>query len=199
MSEYGCITNTRTFAETDALYQPDMTVAFSGGLVYEYAQEENNYGLVTISGDNVTPVGQQFSDLENAMKKVQTPSGDGGCSPNNPPQECPGQSDNWQTSPFTGSALPATPSGAMKYFKNGAGKGPGLSGSGSQEAPGGSSATASSNAGQVTATYGSGNGGSSTSSGAAVAFSRTSQVDLAPLVVCGVVVTLSFVFGAAVL
>ena len=76
MSEYGCITNTRTFTETTALYQTDMTSVFSGGLVYEYSQEGNDYGLVTISGSSVTPVGSQFSDLASALAGVSNPSGD---------------------------------------------------------------------------------------------------------------------------
>ena len=208
MSEYGCITNQRTFAETAGLYQTDMTAVFSGGLVYEYSEEGNGYGLVNIKSNSVTPVGSQFSDLQQELAKAPVPSGSGGYSPSNPEQDCPGQSDNWDTKPYTGSALPAMPSGADKYMKSGAGSGPGLSGSGSQNAPGGSTVTASSGAGSVTATYGSGpTGGVSgnSSSGAAAASSSSAAgmtgapMDIMPVVMCGVVVVISFVFGVAVL
>ena len=173
-----------------------MTSVFSGGLVYEYSEEGNGYGIVSISGNKVTPVGQQFSDLQQELKKTQGPSGDGGYSANNAPQECPGQSKNWDTKPFTGSALPACPSGALNYFKSGAGKGPGLNGPGSQEAPGGSSATASAGAGAVTQTYGS---GSSPSSSGSAASRNMAHTEIVPLMVCGIAVVLSFVFGASIL
>lgn len=194
MSEYGCITNTRTFAETDALYTEQMTVSFSGGLVFEYSEQGNGYGVVNINGNTVTPIAQQFNDLKDAFAKVQLPSGDGGATTNNKPQPCPGQSSQWDTKPFTGEALPATPSGAIQYFKNGAGKGPGLSGKGSQWETGGSSSTASQSAGAVTATFGSGSS-SDSSSGAA----PQRHFDLAPLMVCGAALMVSFVFGATVL
>lgn len=211
-SEYGCITNTRTFAESDALYQSDMAGVFSGGLVYEYSNEGNGYGIVNIDGNKVTPIGQQFSDLQSELAKAPTYSGSAGAVMNNGPQECPGQSENWDTKPWTGSALPATPSGAMKYFQNGAGKGPGLKGKGSQEAPGGSTVTASANAGSVTATYGSGpTGGTGSGSGSGSSSSASSSsssgavpahmgnTDLISLMCCGFAVVLSFAFGATIL
>ena len=205
LSEYGCITNSRTFQETKALYQTDMTSVFSGGLVYEYSQEGNGYGLVTISGNTVTPVGSQVKDLGNALNSTSNPSGNGGArSGSGTKQSCPPQSSDWDTSPFTGSALPATPSGAAKYFKNGAGSGPGLSGPGSQDASGGSTSTASAGAGSVTATFGSGATGTSSSSSSASSSKgaasglRVPTFEVAPLV-CGIVVTLSLFAGAALL
>ncbi|KAK5175693.1 1,3-beta-glucanosyltransferase [Saxophila tyrrhenica] len=204
-SEYGCIDpGPRTFAEVKGLLQPDMTGVFSGGLIYEYSNEGNGYGIVNINGNKVSFVGDQFSDFKSEMSSTSAPSGNGGYSSNNPQQECPGQSENWDTKPFTGSALPAIPSGAEKYFKNGAGKGPGLSGDGSQNAPGGSSQTASANAGQPTQTYGSGSGsgsgssssGSASSSGAAVGV-VVPPMNVLPLAVMGTVVALSFAFGMA--
>lgn len=209
MSEYGCITNTRTFAETKALYQPDMTSVFSGGLVYEYAMEANHYGLVNINGNSVSPVGQQVQDLSNALKAVAGMSGDGGYQTSNTQaQPCPPQGQNWDTSPFKGSALPAMPSGAAKYFKNGAGKGAGLNGPGSQESGTDEVSTASPNAGSVTATLGggptgggsgTGSGGSSSSSSAAAAPLAVVSSDLRSVLACGIVVALSFGLGAVAL
>lgn len=44
-AEYGCNTQgTRTFQEVSALYGSNMTSVFSGGIVYMYFQEANNYG-----------------------------------------------------------------------------------------------------------------------------------------------------------
>lgn len=126
LSEYGCITNTRTFEETKALYGTNMTKVFSGGLVYEYSEEGNGYGLVNINGDTVTQVGSQFTYLQNALASVSDPQDGGGYSTDGVVQTCPDQSDDWDTSPFTGTALPAMPTGAEKYMQNGAGKGPGM-------------------------------------------------------------------------
>ncbi|CAH2352520.1 1,3-beta-glucanosyltransferase Gas4p [[Candida] railenensis] len=48
-SEYGCNEVTpRQFEEVQALYSNDMIDVFSGGLIYEFTQEPNNYGLVEI-------------------------------------------------------------------------------------------------------------------------------------------------------
>lgn len=200
MSEYGCITNTRTFKEASELYQTEMTKVFSGGLVYEYSQEGNGYGIVTISGSTVSPVDNQFSYLQSALSNATDPTDGGGYTTSSTVQDCPDQSDNWDTSPFTGSALPAMPSGAETYMKNGAGTGPGLTGDGSQEAGDGSASTAASNAGAVSTTYGSGasaTGGSSTSKAAANAV-QIGRMDFAPLV-CGAVVFVSMLFGAVLL
>ncbi|KAI9809211.1 MAG: hypothetical protein M1825_002502 [Sarcosagium campestre] len=53
LSEYGCNeVKPRVFNEVGAVYGPRMTQTFSGGLVYEYSQEEADYGLVDISDDD---------------------------------------------------------------------------------------------------------------------------------------------------
>ncbi|KAF4126348.1 Glucanosyltransferase [Geosmithia morbida] len=50
-SEYGCNeTPQRWFNETLAIYSDKMYNVFSGGVVYEYTQEDNDYGLVDVSG-----------------------------------------------------------------------------------------------------------------------------------------------------
>ncbi|KAK4541144.1 beta-glucanosyltransferase [Oleoguttula mirabilis] len=206
MSEYGCITNTRTFKESAALYTTDMTSVFSGGLVYEYSQEGNDYGIVTIDGTTVTAVGDQFSDLQTELAGTTNPSSGGNYSTTGVAQDCPSQSDDWDTSPWLASALPATPSGAIKYFEDGAGTGPGLSGDGSQDAAGGSSSTASADAGIVSTTYtgttavasSTGSSTSSASASSAASAGRGGQMGMAPLV-CGMVVAISVGMGAALL
>ncbi|KAK4988359.1 Glycolipid anchored surface protein 4 precursor [Elasticomyces elasticus] len=54
-SEYGCNNPApRVFNEVQALYGPQMTI-MSGGLVYEYSQEVNNFGLVSLAATSLVP------------------------------------------------------------------------------------------------------------------------------------------------
>lgn len=173
-----------------SLYGSDMTPVYSGGLVYEYTQEENKYGLVELSGSGVTE-NADFAALKSAYASTPMPSGDGGYKPNGKPSTCPAQSSTWL--PGTDS-LPAIPDGAVKYMTDGAGKGPGLkgnNGAGSQNAGGASTATATPGSGAVTAT---GGAASSTSKGAAASL-HAPELSLAPFV-CGLVVILSSMVGA---
>lgn len=55
-SEFGCNTPApRVFTEVPEIYSDQMQDVFSGGIVYEYAQEDNNFGLVNISSDVSIP------------------------------------------------------------------------------------------------------------------------------------------------
>ena len=108
LSEYGCNTNTRSFEEVAALYNTEMTGVYSGGLVYEYSQEGNNYGLVTISGSTVTE-DPDFAALQSAFKATGNPTGDGGYNSTGGASGCPAKSATWNV---TSDALPAIPSGA---------------------------------------------------------------------------------------
>lgn len=129
-SEYGCITNNRTFQEVSALYNTEMTGVFSGGLVYEYSQEGNGYGLVTINGDSVVE-DADFGYLQTAFANTSNPSGNGGANATSAASVCPTASAEWEVS---NDNLPALPAAAEKYMTNGAGTGPGLTGAGSQNA-----------------------------------------------------------------
>ena len=173
-----------------------MTPVYSGGLVYEYSQESNDYGLVTISGSSVSER-PDFSALETAFKNTPMPSGDGGYKQNGAISQCPSQSSTW----LPGSdSLPAMPAGAVQYLNQGAGAGPGLKGNngdGSQNAGGASSATATVGSGAVTAT-GTAGSASSTSSKGAAASMRAPEMSVAPFV-CGLVVVLSSMIGASLL
>jgi len=192
LSEYGCNTNTREFEEVAALYNTEMTAVYSGGLVYEYSQEGNNYGLVTISGSTVT-TDHDFTALETAYKNTSNPTGNGGYNATGGASGCPSyEATTWLV---MNDSLPAIPAPAEKYFTQGAGTGPGLTGAGSQNAGTESTGTASAGSGQATST--STSGSSSTSSGAA-GHLVVPQFSFAP-VVCGTIVVLSSFFGAILL
>ena len=109
LSEYGCNLNTRKFEEVASLYSTNMTAVYSGGLVYEYSQEEADYGLVTISGTTVTELAD-FTALETAFQNTANPTGDGGYNSTGGASGCPAQSANWNV---TGDALPAIPAAAL--------------------------------------------------------------------------------------
>ncbi|OAA46341.1 1,3-beta-glucanosyltransferase Gel2 [Metarhizium rileyi] len=76
-SEYGCIEpSTRYWNETRAMYSDKMTTAFSGGVVYEWTMEANNYGLVSLKGSTLNILGD-YNRLKEAWatidwKSVQT-------------------------------------------------------------------------------------------------------------------------------
>ena len=197
MSEFGCITNTRTFQEISALYNTEMTNVFSGGLVYEYSQEGNGYGLVTISGNTVTDYNNQLALLETAYKNTPNPTGNGGASSTSSASKCPPSSADWDVS---GDAIPDTPSAALKYFQDGAGTGPGLTGPGSQSDGDGSSASATvtGSVASPSATGSSTSSGSTSSSGtsSSAAISRLQGVEKLPFMVGMAAVACTLVFQA---
>ncbi|TAQ88847.1 hypothetical protein B7494_g2830 [Chlorociboria aeruginascens] len=193
MSEFGCITNNRTFEEVSALYNSEMTGVFSGGLVYEYSEEGNGYGIVTISGNTVTP-SDQFTYLKNAYAGVTNPSGNGGAMTTSATTTCPTASSEWNV---TGDALPALPLSAKKFLSSGAGSGPGLSGAGSQESGGKdteSAGTASAGSGSPTTTGSSSNSSSSHKNGSA----GMPAIDF-QLASVSMTIFLSAIFGAVLL
>lgn len=186
LSEYGCNTNTRDFGEVASLYSTDMTGVYSGGLVYEYSQEDSHYGLVTISGGSVTEL-TDFTTLKNAFAGTANPQGDGGYNATGGASGCPPLDiPNWVVA---NDSLPAIPEPAKKYMTQGAGTGPGLTGTGSQNA-----GTASSG----TATPGSGSASASATHKAAAGHLVVSEFSFAPLV-AGTVVLVSALFGATLL
>lgn len=113
LSEYGCNKVTpRPFTEVEALYSSKMTKVFSGGLVYEYSEEDSNYGLVEISDDNSTvTTNDDFDNLKSEFSKTKNPSGDGDYQSDLDHSECPKITDHWNAT----SKLPDTPKGALKY------------------------------------------------------------------------------------
>lgn len=90
-----------------------MTGVFSGGLVYEFTQEPNNFGLVQVSANGTYD--EKLVDYDNLKKKyeaTENPTGDGGYQQNLPASTCPAETDVWQAS----NTLPDLPSAASQYM-----------------------------------------------------------------------------------
>lgn len=185
LSEYGCNTNVRKFEEVAALYNTEMTGVYSGGLVYEYSEEGNNYGLVTITSDTAVTEDADFASLMTAFAGTANPTGDGGYNSTGGASTCPAQSSTWNV---TSDALPAIPSAAANLMKTGAGTGAGLTGPGSQNAGGTSTGTATPGSGSVSAT----------ATHKSSSSSLQGPIDKAPIFVGAVVIAFTFV-GAALL
>ena len=130
LSEFGCRTNgERVFGEIESLMHSNMTSVYSGGLMYEYSLESNEYGIAELDGSSVRET-NEFENLVSAFSRWPAPTGDG--SPEHTTthsNECPTPDSVWEV---RGSNLPAMPEGAEDYMENGVGRGPGLDGPGSQ-------------------------------------------------------------------
>jgi len=77
-SEYGCNeVLPRTFGDANAIYSDDMNHVFSGGIVYEFNQEENNYGLVDVDpktgNAKILP---DYNTLRDVYSKISLPTGE---------------------------------------------------------------------------------------------------------------------------
>ena len=129
-AEYGCnkvndVIAPRTFDEVGALFGFNMTPVWSGGIVYMYFQEDNQYGkhlcfvtlsdmltrlgLVSVGSNNKATTLVDYDNLSTAMAKA-SPTGVNAASysPTNSPQACP-TTDTWQAA----TNLPPTPNDAI--------------------------------------------------------------------------------------
>lgn len=70
-SEYGCNTiSPRTFMEVASIYSSPMTGVFSGGIVYEYTEEANEYGLVTINDDSSIDLSEDYTNIMDRYSEI---------------------------------------------------------------------------------------------------------------------------------
>jgi hypothetical protein len=109
-----------------------MTPVYSGGLVYEFTQEDNDFGLVRVAGESLTET-VEFTTLKQVFENVKIPSGDAGYREGIPKKACPKQGQFWTPKDDT---LPDTPAGALKMMDEGAGPGPGLNSTSSSQTAG---------------------------------------------------------------
>lgn len=106
-SEYGCNeVKPRKFTEVEALYGKNMTDVWSGGIVYMYFEEDNNYGLVSIDGDDVKTL-DDFNYYSSEINKISpTSANTASYSASTTSLACPATNTNWMAA----TDLPPTPS-----------------------------------------------------------------------------------------
>lgn len=99
-AEYGCNNPGgaagRKFSEVPVLYGDQMTPVFSGGIVYEYFEETNDFGLVSaVSPSSVSKLADYaaFSTQLNAVSPSATQAS--AYTPTNSAQACPTVGANW--------------------------------------------------------------------------------------------------------
>lgn len=113
-AEYGCNlpdgAEGRIFDETKALYEDEMTEVFSGGIVYMYFQETNDYGLVEVKGSSAKTM-KNYDQLKSKISSVSPTSVEmDAYKPTNSPAACPELSSNWR---IKGETLPPTPESSL--------------------------------------------------------------------------------------
>ncbi|KAF2121527.1 Glucanosyltransferase-domain-containing protein [Lophiotrema nucula] len=120
-SEYGCNKPenvARVFNEVTALYGPDMT-SLSGGLVYEYSQEESDFGLVNINENTTVTLRKDYDNLQGQYNKLDLSliqSTNASATQINPP-ECSAQPS--ATTGFSAFTIPKLPDGGDDLINNG--------------------------------------------------------------------------------
>ncbi|KAI9373359.1 Glucanosyltransferase-domain-containing protein [Aspergillus egyptiacus] len=120
-SEYGCNeVQPRKFTEVQAIYGEEMSQAFSGGLVYEYTQEDNDYGLVKLNDNGTATLLVDFQNLKEqyAMLDMDRISASNASHTNAKPIKCKPsliESDEFSSN-FT---VPDKPPGVQDMIDNG--------------------------------------------------------------------------------
>jgi hypothetical protein len=104
-SEYGCNeVSPRKFEEVGTIYGDDMTDVWSGGIVYMYFQEENDYGLVSVSGSSVSTL-KDFSYLKAELASISPSAAQSSSVGSASVTSCPTSTSNWSAA----TKLPPTP------------------------------------------------------------------------------------------
>ncbi len=121
-SEFGCNTpSPRVFTEIQTIYSDQMMGAFSGGVVYEYTQEDNNYGLANINTDDESlELMSDFRSLQDQYAKVDFTSVQSmaAAASSNPAPKC--ESGLIKNEGFNSNFdLPKLPPGAQEIIDNG--------------------------------------------------------------------------------
>ncbi|KGO64439.1 Glycoside hydrolase, superfamily [Penicillium italicum] len=120
-SEYGCNdVKPRIFTEVQALYGVEMTQAFSGGLVYEWTQEKNEYGLVKVNDSKTVTTLIDYDNFQKQLNKLDMDRimSSNATQANVKPEEC-STSLIKHKSFYNAWDLPEVPSKVSDYIKNG--------------------------------------------------------------------------------
>ncbi|OXG33135.1 1,3-beta-glucanosyltransferase [Cryptococcus neoformans] len=106
MSEFGCITSPpRLWTEVAALFASPVSDVFSGGVAFSYFPTSDNYGMVTISGNDTVTVSDDFTRLATQYNSTSPPNSPTKSSVTANETDCPAESDSLLAS----STLPPTP------------------------------------------------------------------------------------------
>lgn len=105
-SEYGCNEVTpRLFQEVGTLYSSEMTDVWSGGIVYMYFQEANDYGLVSIDDDGDVSTLKNFNNLKSQLAEISPSLASTGDVSSMARTDCPTSTSNWHAA----TVLPPVP------------------------------------------------------------------------------------------
>lgn len=75
LSEFGCNqVRPREFGDVSVLYTDQMNSVFSGGLVYEFNEASNDFGLVSIADNGDATILQDFDTLHRVYANVSLPT-----------------------------------------------------------------------------------------------------------------------------
>lgn len=106
-SEYGCnAERPRKFTEIGTIFSDEMTDVWSGGIVYMYYEEENDYGLVSVSGSSVSTLADYsyYSQEMNSISPSLAQSSEVGAFSTST-LACPTSASTWKAN----AKLPPTP------------------------------------------------------------------------------------------
>ncbi|KAL4928652.1 1,3-beta-glucanosyltransferase gel2 [Aspergillus undulatus] len=120
-SEYGCNeVQPRKFTEVQAIYGEEMAQAFSGGLVYEYTQESNDYGLVKLNDNGTISLLVDFENLKEQYAKLDMDRIRASNSSHTDIKPVTCSADLIQNGTFSSNfTLPAKPPGVQKLIDDG--------------------------------------------------------------------------------
>ncbi|KAL8985641.1 MAG: hypothetical protein Q9205_000719 [Flavoplaca limonia] len=120
-SEYGCNeVKPRVFDEVQAVYGPEMTRVMSGGIIYEYVQEANEYGLVDLNDNGTASIRIDYDNLQRQFNELdieRLQSGNSTATALEAPRCSPGLISGGSFSKSF--RVPSLPSGAQTLIDNG--------------------------------------------------------------------------------
>jgi hypothetical protein len=121
-SEYGCNEPTpgmRHWNEIHSIYGSDMVNVFSGGVVYEWTEEPNNYGIVNIT-DGTTHLMGDYARLRDQFAKIEWSDIQSEASTNDVPRSPVCRSSLIEEDGFDSNfTLPDVPPGAQELIDDG--------------------------------------------------------------------------------
>lgn len=121
-SEYGCNqVYPRIFTEVPEIYSDQMNKVFSGGMIYEYTQGVNNYGLVSINSDGSAQLLEDFYTLKDRYAGLNFTAIQGMAPPGDSPSapKCDSSIIDSSSGFTTDFAIPGVPAGAQNLIDNG--------------------------------------------------------------------------------